>query len=400
MIRPRGMAWAARPVLVLATGWLVLCAGAVSGLGQMDHLPPGIPSGGPPVGMMPVQEAPAAIDTALAILEFPAADPLPIAIHTVQDTVLFGDVFHLILDYSGQLVGLPEVRLAADEDWLLPSPEEKPGLLGRILGRILGSNVAPPPDMSALPAAGDRVRLVQSFRVYRTDPFRLQAGFFTSPVIQVKGRVAGTDETAGIRTPRSSGWSPLLVPGLFVLLLLVLWLAWLLWGRDSRREDLADRELPEPAWLTAAFELRDLLRAGSLNQGDERAFLDGLAGIVRRFVTGRYRIAAQEMTGREIITACACLGHRSTQPGIFARMIDAVDRRRYDPEVCGSAWCREQAVLLYGQMARVRILPRYSEVSTDLRYAGETAWVELERELSPGTGRLRDSGAVASGWEA
>ena len=396
MIRPRGMVWDIRPVLVMATAWLVWCGGAVSGLGQMDNLPPGLPSEGPAADMMPVQAAPAVSDTSLAILEFPATGPVPVAIHTVQDTVLFGDVFHLILDFSGQPVGLPEARLAAGEDWLLPSSEGKPGLLGRILGR----NIDPPPDMSALPSAGERVRLVRSFRVYRTEPFRLQAGSFTSPVIQVKGRAAGTDETAIIRTPRPSGWSPLMLPGLFVFLLLVLWLARLLRGRGHHRDDLADRELPPPAWLTAAIELRDLLREGSLNQGDSRPFLDVLAGIVRRFVTGRYRIAAQEMTGREIITACAYLGHRSNQPGIFARIIDAVDHRRYSPEVCGSGWCREQTVLLYDQMARARILPRYSEVSADLRREGETAWADLERELSPGTGRLRGSSAVASGREA
>ena len=179
-----------------------------------------------------------------------------------------------------------------------------------------------------------------------------------------------------------------------------MWLAWLLWDRGSRRADLTDRDLPPPAWLTGAIELRDLLHEGSLSRGENRVFLDGLAGIARRFVAGRYRIAAQEMTGREIITACADLGHRSTQPGIFARMIDAVDHHRYNPEVSSTGWCREQTILLYDHIARVRILPRYSEVSADLRSEGETAWTDLKRELSSGPGRLRNSGAVSSGREA
>lgn len=393
MIRRRATSRIAPPILALAIGWLVWWGGAVSGLGQMDHLPPGTVAGESPAGMTPL---PVVIDTALAILEFSATDPAPTAFHTVQDTILFGDVFYLVLDYSGQPEGLQEGRLVEGGDWLVPAPEGKPGLLDRVLGR----RADPRPDMSALPAVGDRVRVARSFRVYRTNPFRLQAGSFMSPVIQVVGRVAGSDETAGIRAPRPVGWSPLVVLGLVVLFFLILFLARLLWDRGRGREGPADRELPSPAWLTAAIELRDLLQEGSLNRGDSRVFLDGLAGIARRFVTGRYRIAAQEMTGREIIIACAALGHRSTQPGIFARMIDAVDHHRYNPEVSGAGWCRDQAILLYDQMGMVRILPRYSDVPADLRREGETAWADLKRELSSGPSRLRNSGAVSSGREA
>jgi len=384
-----------RPILALAAGWFVWCGGVVACLGQMDHLPPGTQPGGLPAGKMQAEPAQVVIDTALAILEFSATEPVPTVIYTVQDTVLFGDVFHLVLDFSGPSTGLPETHLVTGGDWLLPMHAEKPGLLDRILGR---GGVALP-DMSALPAAGERVRLVQSFRVFRTNPFRLQADSFMSPVIQVKGRIEGADEIAGIRTPRSSGWSPLVVLGLLVFFFLVLWLAWLLWNRGSQREELADWDLPPPAWLTASIQLRDLLKEGTLSRGESRAFLDGLAGIARRFVAGRYRIAAQEMTGREIIAACADLGHRSTQPGIFARMIDAVDHHRYNPETSGAAWCREQAILLYDQMARVRTPARYSEVPSDLRREGETAWVDLKRELSSGPSRLRDSGAFSPGRE-
>ena len=396
MIRPRGMAVAARPILALAAGLVVWCGNVVSCPGQIDPQRSGIPSGGPPAGMMQTEPAQAVIDTALAILEFSASEPAPAVIHTVQDTVLFGDVFHLILDFSGPSAAFPEARLVAGEDWLLPVPAENPGLLGRILGR--GGD--PLPEMSDLPAAEQRIRLVQSFRVYRTNPFRLQAGSFMSPVIQVKGRVAGTDEIAAIRTPRPGGWSPLVVLGLLVFFFLILLLGWFLWDRGNRSEELKDWDLPPPAWLSTSIELRDLLTEGSLGRGESRAFLDGLAGIARRFVAGRYRIAAQEMTGREIVTACADLGHRSTQPGIFARMIDAVDNRRYNPETSAVAWCRDQAILLYDQMAIVRIEPRFSRVPADLRREGETAWADLKRELSSGPSRLRDTGAFTSGPEA
>ena len=146
--------------------------------------------------------------------------------------------------------------------------------------------------------------------------------------------------------------------------------------------------------------MRDLLQEGYLNRGESRAFLDGLAGVARRFVAGRYRIAAQEMTGREIITACAHLGYRSAQPGVFARLIDRVDLCRYNPEETGPGWCRDQAVLLYDQIDTVRIMPRYTEVPAEIRREGETAWSYLKRELCSGPDKLRDSAVASAGREA
>jgi hypothetical protein len=397
LIRPGGMALGAKWIPALAAGWLVLFCGAVPGLCQTDHQPPVTRPGGIPSGMLQPEPASAVIDTALATLEFSASGPALVTIHTVQDTVLFGDVFHLILEISGPRDGqaerIPEIRLTSGDEWLVPVSPEKPGLWDRALGREAG----PLPDMSSLPAVGEHTRLVRSFRVYRTNPFRVEIGSLVSPVIQVKARVPGTDEMAGIRAPRPGEWSPLMALGLLLFLFLVLWLAWMLWERARRGEDLADRDLPPPAWLAAAIELRDLLHGGSLSRGDSRIFLDGLAGITRRYVAGRYRIAAQEMTGREILAACSDLGHRSTQPGVFARMIDSVDLRRYNPEVSGAGWCRDQAVILYDQMAAVRILPRYSGVSADLLSQGDKAWSDLKRELASGPGRLRNSTAVSLG---
>jgi len=383
-----------RSILVLATGCLIWLGGAVSGLGQVDHAPPGIPSSGPSAGMTREMTNTAVIDTGLAILEFAAAEQIPTALHAVQDTVLFGDVFHLVLDFPSQIEALPAGSLTAGGDWLLQVPEEKQGLLTRLLGGKPGSG----PDLSALPPTGDQVRVVRSYRVYRTNPFRFQVGPFISQVIQVSGRVEGTSEMAGIREPRQVRWSPLMVLGLFLLLLLILFLAWIFRSQCRGRDDFGDRELPPPAWLKATVELRDLLQEGLLNRGDSRAFLDGLAGIARRFGAGRYGVAAQEMTGREIARACADLGYRSIQPGPFARMIDEVDHRRYNPEASGGGWCRDQAILLYVHMDKERILPRYSKVSVDLQRQGETAWTEVGRELSIGAGGVLDAG-VAKGRE-
>jgi len=391
-----GRALVDRSVLLVATGLLVCHLGTSDGLGQVDQLPPGSPPLVPPAGMMPGTTVPAAIDTGLAILEFPDPDSTPAAVHTVQDTVLFGDIFHLVMDYPRSFAEAPDVHLASGEQWLTRVPDEKPGLMGRLLGRGNG----PQPDLSGLPDGGDGFRVVRSFRVYRTDPFRLQAGDFVSSVIHVQGRVDRTDEMAGIRAPRPVGWSFLVVLGLLLFFILILVLARWLWNRGRRREEPADRELPLPAWLTAAVELRDLVQEGFLNRGDCRAFLDGLAGIARRFVAGRYRIAAQDMTGREIIAACAKLGHRSTRPGGFAGLIDVLDHRRYDPEASGAGWCRDQAVQLYDQISRVRIMPRFTEVPADLLREGESAWAGLKRELSPGSKRKQDQGSAVSGREA
>jgi len=391
-----GSALVDRSVLLVATGLFVCSIGAGDGLGQVDQLPPGSPPLVPPLGMMPGATVPAAIDTGLAILEFPDPAPTPAAVYTLQDTVLFGDMFHLVLDYPDTVAEAPDVNLAAGQEWLTWVPDEKPGLVGRFLGRGNG----PQPDMSALPDGGDRFRVVRSFRVYRTDPFRLQAGTFVSSVIHVRGRVGGTDEMAGIRAPRPAGWSVLVVLGLLLFFTLILMLARWLWNRGRRGEEPTDRELPLPAWLTAAIELRDLVQEGFLNRGDCRPFLDGLAGIARRFVAGRYRIAAQEMTGREIITACAELGHRSTRPGVFAGLIDVLDLRRYDSEASDAGWCREQAVQLYDQISSERIMPRFTEVPADLMREGESAWAGLKRELSPGRRRMHDRGSAVSGREA
>jgi hypothetical protein len=382
-------------VILVATGFLVCSLGAGDVLGQVDQLPPDSPPLVPPVGMMPGATVPAAIDTGLAIFEFPDPDSVPTAVHTVQDTVLFGDMFHLVLDYPGTVTEAPDVHLASGEGWLKWVPEENPGLLGRLPGR----GKRPQPDMSDIPDEGDGFRVVRSFRIYRTDPFRLQAGDFVSSVIHVRGRIAGTDEMAGIRAPRPSGWSFLVVLGLLLFFILILVLARWLWNRGRRRAEPTDRVLPLPAWLTASIELRDLVQEGFLNRGDCRPFLDGLAGIARRFVAGRYRIAAQDMTGREITAACAELGHRSQRPGGFAGLIDVLDHRRYDPEASGAGWCREQAVQLYDQISRVRIMPGFTEVPADLLREGESAWAGLKRELSPGSNRRQDQSPVVPGQE-
>ena len=227
--------------------------------------------------MVPAAPAVAVIDTAVAILEIAPDNSTPVIAHTMQDTVPFGGLVHLVLDYSPPPEGDLAIGPLIGADWLAPLPQEKPGLVSRILGKTAG----PQPDLSGLPQIGEKFRAIHSFQVYRTNPFRLQVGTFLSPVIHVQGRIQDTQQTAAIRAPRSVGWSPLVILILLVILALILLVARWLWDRGSLRNEFSDRPLPAPAWLAAAIELRDLLQGGYLQRGDDRSFLDGLAGIER-----------------------------------------------------------------------------------------------------------------------
>ncbi len=391
MIRFRMTARASLSLATLVSAATFFCLAVPAGLAQMGQQPPGTIPGRPPGS-----PAEAVIDTAIAALDLSALAELPVQFHTVQDTVMFGDLFHLILDFPEVLEMAPETPLAAGGDWLVPEVVREPG----IFGRLLGGGAPAVPDIGELPVVPEGTRFVVSFRVYRTNPFLIQAGAFNSSVIHVGGRVEGTAGTAPIRNPRPVRWSPWVLLGLLVFLVLVLVVARLLWDRGRSRDELADREIPAPAWLSTAVELRDLLARGFLNRGESRPFLDGLAGITRRFVAGRYRIAAQEMTGREIMGACGNLGFMSPNPGVFARMIDSVDHHRYNPETAPPGWCRDQAILLFTEIGRVRVMPRYIEVSAELVRDSEIAWSDLGRELSAGSLRGSRANPVSTGGEA
>ncbi|MEN8007255.1 MAG: hypothetical protein ABFS42_09590 [Candidatus Krumholzibacteriota bacterium] len=343
--------------------------------------------------MPPGTPVTAVIDTATAVLDLSSLAVAPARIHTVQDTVLFGELFHVVLDFPEVLEQGPDIPLAAGGDWLAAEEARDPGFWARLLGG------GPPadPDVGDLPDLKEGTRLVTSFRVYRTNPFLVQTTDFQSPVIHVRGRVAGTDETAPIRIPRPDRWSPWALLGLVAFLVLVLLVARFLWGRRRGHGEWVDREIPAPAWLSAAIEMRDLLAQGFLNRGESRPFLDGLAGISRRFVTGRYRIAAREMTGREIMGACGDLGYQSSHPGVLARLIDTVDHHRYNPQAAPPGWCRDQAVLFFAEIGKIRVLPRYTEVPAGLVRDGEIAWKELGRELSAVSGRDTGPASVADG---
>ena len=347
--------------------------------------------GGPPAdpwtqpGNMPLQNnalamQPAQPDTAVLQLEWPAEFGAPELVTVVPDTVLFGGVAALVLDYRPGVAVPPVDSLIVTEPWATLAATSQPGFWSRLMGRGNESG----PDLAALePPAGARV--VLPVHVYRTDPFRVAAGTAVSEVAHVHGRTAGLDETAAIRAPRVFGIALLtLVLMAVVLTLLILLFGWL-WNRRKRAGSLLeDWEIPPPAWINASGELSALLAEGYLPRGNGRAFLDGLAAVARGFVADRYLIAAREMTGDEIVRACRVVGYRLELPRRFARLIDGADRRRYDPEPLPVAWCRERAVELFAAMAQVRLLPRFTSVEASRLHRAEQEWARLVEELGTG----------------
>ena len=347
---------------------------------QMHNLPPArVTPAAPAVPVVP--------DTAIIRISVPDSLPQPLAVRVVQDTLTFGGLLHLVLDYPADTVDGPQLAPVAEGDWLLPVAVAPRSRLDRLLGR----KAPPAVDTSALPAA-DGTRVVRSFRVYRRDPLRIAWRDELSPVLVVAGQTVGAEQTATIREPRRLDWTPwrlvLVALLLFAAAALVRW--W--WRRRHGPPPLAHWPLPDPAWLAAATGLQALLTEDTLARGDTGLFLDRLAALARSYVAGRYRIAAREMTGSEIVAACAALGHDPGHPGGFARLVDLADRERYNPERPDAAFCREQAVQFFGRINRVRVAPRFSPVAPEKMLAAEKAWAALVAELGTGAGRAVGAG--------
>lgn len=315
--------------------------------------------------------APVIPDTATAILNLPeslpegAADPVRVSV--LPDTVVFGGVIQVVLEPSHDDGYVPV--LEHETPWLETPVVDESGRLARLLGQEVPT---PAPN---------------SYRVYRTDPFRIQVGDAVSAVIHVRGRADGTGEVASIRTPPFPGLPWLTMIGAaFLIGLLILLVAWL-WGRRHGPVVWPDRPVGTPAWLDAATGLDALIQGGSLSRGESSRFLDGLASLARRYMAGRYGVAATEMTGPEIVTACRVLGYPLGPVRVLANLIDEADRHRYDPEPPRPAWCREQAVGFYVQVQATRVMPRVCPVEPARILEAEKAWAAVARELDP-TGRM------------
>lgn len=333
-------------------------------------------------GLAPQPTQPAVPDTVEIRITVPDSLPQPRAVQVMPDTVAFGGLLHLILDYAPELTDDARLNPQTDGQWLVPYEVAEPGFFARLLGRTAGPAV----DLTGLAPTTD-LRVVRSFRVYRRDPFRIRWRDELSRVLVVAGQTADAERTAAIRGPRSLTWTPwqLLLAGL--ILGGLGWLVWRLWRRSQRPVRLEHWPLPAPAWLATATGLQALLTENILARGETQRFLDRLAFLTRDYVAHRYRVPARELTGREIVRACRALGHEVAQPAGFANLIDLADRERYNPEAPSTTFCREQAVQLFGRIARVRLQRPCTAVAPDKLLAAQKAWTDLTAELGTGAGR-------------
>lgn len=319
---------------------------------------------GPAGGQLPALPVPAEPDTVAARLVLPEGFPTPAALAFAPDTVTVGSLAELRLVYG-------RGEAPPDAAALLESAAFSADWIGRDPG--LGPRVVP----------GDT--LVVPVRVTQIDPFAVQVGDLTTPVVLVDLRTPDLQETAPIRDPRRWGWNLLtLVLGALLITALAL-LAWWAWtARRVAGERLPDWPVPPPAWLPAALELADLHDERLADRGEARRHLDSLAGICRRYLAGRYRVGAVEMTAPEIAAACAGVGHASGQVGRFTRLLDLIDSSRYNPEALSPDACRQRSREFLLAVAEARIMPRFTPVPPELDVAARKAWTRLEAELGEG----------------
>ena len=228
-------------------------------------------------------------------------------------------------------------------------------------------------DLAALPKwSGDR--LVVPCRIYRVGPWRAswREGATTS-VGMVTGRVANSEALVPVRDPRHPGGAPvwLLILAALAIGGVVIWLLLRRWRRRDRPQP-TDRTLPLPAWLAAALALRDLER---IDPG--RAYLDVLAGILRRFVSGRFLLNAEEMAAEEILDAAVRSGWPRPALRGFARLLVECDKARYAPSVVSATSCRDRVRESLDLIETARIQPTYSPVPERLRQDAAAAWQAL-----------------------
>lgn len=300
------------------------------------------------------------------------AGAAPVAVHALADTVSFGGVLDVAWDLPAGADAATFRAPVSKGDQLVTVPAGA-GDAGR------GAAGA------GLPAsAGPRV--VAKYRVYATDAVRLAWKGQRTKAVVVKGRVTDPQKTAAIRDPRPWPWLTWTLALVLLGAAALAAAAWWLWRRVRRKPGPGDWPLPEPAWIQAALACADLLAARQVERGDQRAFLDGLAAVARRFVAAHYGIAGQEMTGPELVAACAARGHEPALPAALARLIDGADLRRYDPQAPTPEWCRAQVAEFVQRLDEARVIPRLTPVAADRLLAAQKAWAELTA-VAAGGGR-------------
>lgn len=315
----------------------------------------------------PPAPAPAPVDTAVVRLSWPG--PAPRSVSVWPDEVLFGQEIVIVLDLAEELDTAVVDSLAVDAPWLEPVP------------------ASAAIDLPLPPATGPRQ--LARYRIYREGPWRVAWGDGAAgPVQMVSGRVDDPAQIEPVRDPRAIGGVPrwLLVTFAVGLLLACLGSAWWLWRRRQERIEPVYPRLPAPAWIAAAVALRRLEQ----ERGLDRDSLDALAGILRRYVRGRFHLPAEEMTAPELRSAADRAGWAREVLTGFADLIAACDDARYAPDRIGSPVVHRGVGRALDLIEAVRIDPEYTPVSAGELVEARAAWSWL-RERHP----LESAGEVS-----
>jgi hypothetical protein len=304
---------------------------------------------------------PAEPDTVTARLVVPAHLPQPVSIAMAPDTLTVGRSARLRLAFPPDAAPVDALAwrdsTAFSAEWIGWDPASEARLTA--------------PDTLVVPV-----------RIYQIDPFRIETGALSTPVVLVDLRTSGLQETATIRDPRRWGWNLFtLLTGAAVLTALLLLAYWLWTAHRVAAEKLPDWDVPPPAWLQAAIGLKELVDEELCDRGQPGPHLDRLASLCRRFLAGRYRVSAVEMTGAEIRAACAERGHAPGEVARFTSLLEKIDSSRYDPVPPSGADCRRRSREFMTAVGRVRILPRFTPVDPAVALAAERAWSALEARL-------------------
>jgi hypothetical protein len=330
-------------------------------------------------------------DTAGLLVTAPAEWPLPTALSVHPDSLLFGELVLLTVDFPVAVAGFSPDSLRYSADWVEPAPAVNlpaDDSRGPVRSGGRGGDAAP---------AGLR-RFDLPLRIYRAGPLtvtwisrqdatamvqslteRPRSPQVPSALVHVSGRTIGTDQIAAIRDPRSLGWNlaALAFAAAAVIALAALF-GWLWRRRRGPYPGPADWALSAPPELEAAVALWRLEDERPASRSDGRAYLDQLAQVIRRYLHRRFHLLVGELTPAEVVPAGLRLGYRSGDLTGFAELLRTADEWRYRPGAVAPGVCRAQTAQAIALIRRYRCRELITPVDGALRATAERAWERLD----------------------
>jgi len=138
-----------------------------------------------------------------------------------------------------------------------------------------------------------------------TPPGRVER-FATPPApLKMNSVLAGAKETGDLRPPKGvigyrSFW-PLIIALTAIALALAAWWLWKKWKRRKAGLDGETSAPSEPAEVVARRAIESLLARNLVEQGQVKLFYIELSDIFRRYIEGRFRIPALDLTTAELL---------------------------------------------------------------------------------------------------